>query len=101
MESNLKNFPHSETQGYPEEAKTKSDFTRHAIAVSDWYEDFERSLRDLFEGEKQNYATALALEDSCSRDELLSRSWGRIQLFNQIFGEEWILWQRKVEEPKW
>jgi hypothetical protein len=38
----LQNFPCSETKGYPEKAHFKNDYVRHAIAVSDWFEGFER-----------------------------------------------------------
>ena len=47
MKTNLKTFPESKTQGYPESAKVKNDYIRHAIAVSDWFEAFEQELRKM------------------------------------------------------
>jgi hypothetical protein len=49
---NLKDFPHAETNGYPEDARTKNNYVRYAIAVSDWYEAFQKQLREILTKEQ-------------------------------------------------
>ena len=50
-------------------------------------ENLEATIREYLQAEQENYNTALAMEDSFNRDELLSRSWGRVQLLKGILGE--------------
>ena len=75
MKTNLKNRPRCV-------ASNIGDIRR-------WFEAFEKQLREILKAEQENHATAIPMQvDSIERTELLSHSWGRIQLLKQILGED-------------
>ena len=60
----------------------------NASVYEEWFEAFEKQLREILKAEQENHATAIPMQvDSIERTELLSHSWGRIQLLKQILGE--------------
>jgi len=76
----------------PKLYKIPSDLSEHLkfeTEIIEWFEAFEKQLREILKAEQENHATAIPMQvDSIERTELLSHSWGRIQLLKQILGED-------------
>jgi hypothetical protein len=59
-----------------------------SIDLGKCIEDLQKGLREFLDAERQNHDVAMAMVNCAEREDLLSHSWGRIQLLNQILGVE-------------
>ena len=56
--------------------------------VRQWFEGFEKTIQELLILEEFNHVNATEMNECSERNDILSRSWGRMQLLKAILGDE-------------